>query len=187
MALTTNKKNKIIAEWKAGLFTSYNAVATTYKIDPKTVKKILDGISQTNTDIVEAGTIYETAKKSIKNPNEIRAIDKAIQRDLSSDKLKLDIYEAQSLAVQRVKELLTSNKKTIAMKLKNGEFDTVENHEVELSPQDLQTCIDGIDKASITLKVNERHAPRAEVKVTGGDDNSTTNTQIVFKRIGSNE
>lgn len=41
MALTTNKKNKIIAEWKAGLFTSYNAVATTYKIDPKTVKKII--------------------------------------------------------------------------------------------------------------------------------------------------
>lgn len=41
MALTTNKKNKIIAEWKAGLFNSYNAVATTYKIDPKTVKKII--------------------------------------------------------------------------------------------------------------------------------------------------
>ena len=110
-------------------------------------------------------------------------INKSVQSRLKAitdaDKLKLDIYEAQSLAVQRVKELLTSNKKTVAMKLKNGEFDTVEKHEVELSPQDLQTCIDGIDKASITLKVNERHAPRAEVKVTGVDDNSTTNNLTV--------
>ena len=73
------------------------------------------------------------------------------------------------------------------MKLKNGDFDVIEKVEVDLTPQDLQTCIDGIDKASITLKVNERHAPRAEVKLTNGDDNSTTNTQIVFKRIGSNE
>lgn len=172
MALTTNKKNKIIAEWKAGLFTSYNAVATTYKIDPKTVKKILDGISQSNTDIVEVGTIYETAKKSIKNPNEIRAIDKAIQRDLTADKLKLDIYETQSLAVQRVKELLTNNKKNVAMKLKNGDFDVIEQVEVDLSPQDLQTCIDGIDKASITLKVNERHAPKQDINLTNAQQNN---------------
>ena len=183
MALTTNKKNKIIAEWKAGLFTSYNAVATTYKIDPKTVKKILDGISQTNTDIVEAGAIYETAKKSIKNPNEIRAIEKAIKRDLSAEELKLDIYEAQSLAVQRVKELLTSNKKIVAMKLKNGEFDTVEKHEIELSPQDLQTCIDGIDKASITLKVNERHAPKQDIALTNAQQN---NKQTIIQIVRDN-
>lgn len=57
MALTTNKKNKIIAEWKAGLFTSYNAVATTYKIDPKTVKKII-----LNSENITASYSY---KKSI--------------------------------------------------------------------------------------------------------------------------
>jgi hypothetical protein len=41
MALTTNKKNKIIAEWKAGVHKSYNSIAVQYKIDPKTVKKII--------------------------------------------------------------------------------------------------------------------------------------------------
>ena len=51
--------------------------------------------------------------------------------------------------------------------------------EVGLGADDFKQCQDTIDKASITLKVNERHAPRAEVKVTGGDDNSTTNNLTV--------
>lgn len=188
--LSDRQKKNILAKWHTGEY-SKSDLAKLYKVDEKTIRNITDKQEPQNVDIVEAQTQLEIFKKSSKSPIEIAEINKSVQSRLKAitdaDKLKLDIYEAQSLAVQRVKELLTSNKKTVAMKLKNGEFDTIEKHEVELSPQDLQTCIDGIDKASLTLKVNERHAPRAEVKVTGGDDNSTTNTQIVFKRIGSNE
>ena len=180
--LSDRQKKNILAKWHTGEY-SKSDLAKLYKVDEKTIRNITDKQEPQNVDIVEAQTQLELFKKSSRSPIEIAEINKSVQSRLKAitdaDKLKLDIYEAQSLAVQRVKELLTSNKKTVAMKLKNGEFDTVEKHEIELSPQDLQTCIDGIDKASITLKVNERHAPRAEVKVTGGDDNSTTNNLTV--------
>ena len=188
--LSDRQKKNILAKWHTGEY-SKSDLAKLYKVDEKTIRNITDKQEPQNVDIVEAQTQLELFKKSSRSPIEIAEINKSVQSRLKAitdaDKLKLDIYEAQSLAVQRVKELLTSNKKTVAIKVRSGEFDNIENHEVELSPQDLQTCIDGIDKASITLKVNERHAPRAEVKLTNGDDNSTTNTQIVFKRIGSNE
>ena len=180
--LSDRQKKNILAKWHTGEY-SKSDLAKLYKVDEKTIRNITDKQEPQNVDIVEAQTQLELFKKSSRSPIEIAEINKSVQSRLKAitdaDKLKLDIYEAQSLAVQRVKELLTSNKKIVAMKLKNGEFDTVEKHEIELSPQDLQTCIDGIDKASITLKVNERHAPRAEVKVTGGDDNSTTNNLTV--------
>ena len=78
-------------------------------------------------------------------------------------------------------KLLVNNNASKALSKLNTMLDEVDN------AMDLKTLIDANDRASITLKVNERHAPRAEVKLTNGDDNSTTNTQIVFKRIGSNE
>ena len=180
--LSDRQKKNILAKWHTGEY-SKTDLAKMYKISESMVRKICDNQEPKNADIVEAQTQLEFFKKCEKSAIEIAEINKSVQSRLKAitdaDKLKLDIYEAQSLAVQRVKELLTSNKKIVAMKLKNGEFDTVENHEVELSPQDLQTCIDGIDKASITLKVNERHAPRAEVKLTNGDDNSNTNNLTV--------
>lgn len=147
------------------------------------VRKICDNQEPQNADIVEAQTQLELLKCE-KSATEIAEINKSVQSRLKkaltdSDKLKLDIYETQSLAVQRVKEVLTKNTKTVAMKLKNGDFDNIEKVEVDLTPQDLQTCIDGIDKASITMKVNERHAPRAEVKLTNGDDNSNTNNLTI--------
>ena len=76
MALTTNKKNKIIADWKAGRFNTAYAISKEYKIDQKTAQKIIDGFSQGNADIVAIGTAYEIAKKSIKNPVEKKAIEK---------------------------------------------------------------------------------------------------------------
>jgi len=41
MALSTNKKNKIISEWKAGMHKSYYAVSKAHKITQKTAKKII--------------------------------------------------------------------------------------------------------------------------------------------------
>ena len=187
--LSDRQKKNILAKWHTGEY-SKTDLAKMYKVDEKTIRNITDKQEPQNVDIVEAQTQLELFKKSSKSPIEIAEINKSVQSRLKAitdaDKLKLDIYETQSLAVQRVKELLTSNKKIVAMKLKNGEFDTVEKHEVELSPQDLQTCIDGIDKASLTLKVNERHAPKSDVNLTNALQNNE-NTQIVFKRIGSNE
>jgi hypothetical protein len=146
MALTTNKKNKIIAEWKAGIFSSHNAVAVSYKIDPKTVKKILDGISQSNTDIVEIGATYENAKKSIKNPNEIKAIEKAI----SERTIKDDIRDAGL-------EATLSNIRSVKKKLELEQVETMQDH---------RHAQETIDKALISSGNADRHAPKSEVNVS---------------------
>lgn len=173
--LSDRQKRNILAKWHTGEY-SKSDLAKMYKVDEKTIRNITDKQDPQNADIVEAQTQLELFKKSSKSPIEIAEINKSVQSRLKaitdSDKLKLDIYETQSLAVQRVKELLTNNKKNVAMKLKNGDFDVIEKVEVDLTPQDLQTCIDGIDKASITLKVNERFAPKQDINLTNAQQNN---------------
>ena len=63
MSLSTRKKNQIIAEWKAGRFNSYYAVAKHHQISQPIAKKMLVNIDQSNVDIVRTGVEYETAKK----------------------------------------------------------------------------------------------------------------------------
>lgn len=79
MALTTNKKNKIIAQWKAGKFENPSQVAKHHKIDYKTAKKLVDGIPQANAHIVHDQVKLEILKKSIKNPQEISAIEMEVK------------------------------------------------------------------------------------------------------------
>ena len=57
----------------------------------------------------------------------------------------------------------------------------------DANASDITSLAKGMQTITDTIGISQRHAPRAEVKLTNGDDNSTTNTQIVFKRIGSNE
>ena len=118
MALTTNRKNKIIADHKAGRFKSNTALAKHYKVDPKTVKKITMGISQENAEAVEAGVIYENAKKSLKNPVEIKAIETAVKEKTKEERMR-DIVLDNTLKISvhtttaSAKQLQENNNKKI--------------------------------------------------------------------------
>jgi len=45
MALSTRKKNIIIADWRTGAFSNYSQLANKYKINSKTAKKIILSIN----------------------------------------------------------------------------------------------------------------------------------------------
>ena len=77
-------------------------------------------------------------------------------------------------------KLLVNNNASKALNKLNTMLDEVDN------AMDLKTLIDANDRASITLKVNERFAPKSDVNLVNAQQNNE-NTQIVFKRIGSNE
>lgn len=160
MALTTNKKNKIIAEWKAGIFRSHNAVATHYKIDPKTVKKILDGITQSNTDIVEVGALYESAKKSIKNPNELKAIEKAVIERSIADEIEACVFDGTLL-----------NVKSVSKKLQLEEVETMQDHRHAQAT---------LDQALITAGKAQRFAPKQDISLTNAQQN-IDQKQIIHK------
>ena len=78
MAISTKKKNIIIAMWKTGEFKSATALAKHYKISTKTAQKIIAEIDHSNKDIVDLGVQYEMAKNSTKNPHEINTIEKVV-------------------------------------------------------------------------------------------------------------
>ncbi len=178
MAISTKKKNIIIAEWKTGIYKSKTALAKEYKLDPKTVTRILTGISQDNTDIVEVGVIAENAKKSLKNPIELRAVEKAVKTLTESEAL---INNLTVQALQGIQEVLKDKKVKKPIKMKNGDFDIIEQVDHDLTPIDFKNCIDGIDKASVTLGVNERFSS-SQVQVNNQNNNMQEIKRVVIKR-----
>jgi len=148
MALSTRKKNIIIAAWKTGEYKSFYAIAKHYKIDITTAKKILVNVPKENAHIVAAGAIYENAKKSTKNQVEIIAIEKAVGR-----RLRVEVVSDKLL--DKIEKHITDNIKQEKINIGNGAQGF---EEVGLGSNDYKNLADAIDKVSITQGVNQRHA-----------------------------
>ena len=155
MALSTRKKNQIIADHKTGKFSSISALANHYKVDRKTVKKLTDGISAVHADIVEAGAVYENAKKSLKNPVEIKAIEKAVEEQTIADEIEGIIFDGTM-----------DNMKGVAKEVK---LDGMEMSDRKLAQ-------DTFDRGLITVGKANRHAPKTDINVA-----QQTNTVIEAK------
>jgi len=152
MAISTRKKNLIIAEWKAGKYKSYYAIAKAHKINEKTAKKILVEIPHENSDIVEAGVVYESAKKSVKNPIEINAIENTVNE-------RLKIHDISNTILQGIEKLAKGGKAQKVMIESAGEAGSSATVvEYDLQAKDYKDLQDAVDKASLTLGVNQRFA-----------------------------
>jgi len=158
MALSTRKKNQIIADWKAGRFTTYYAIAKHYQISNPTAKEILVNIPQSNADIVEAGVTYEKAKKLNKNLIEVKAIEALVKERTIADEIQ-DIALSGTLA----------NLKSVKSKIEKEEVETMQDHR---HAQEL------FDKALITAGKADRHAPKIEVNT---QNNQLNNTEIIVE------
>lgn len=188
--LTERQKNNIVAKWKTGQYT-LREIASLYKVDHKTIHRIVEDVPKENADIIEAQTQLEILKKSTKTPQEIAEINKSVESRLKAindaDSLKLKIYETQISAVDLIAKLLNKQKKQVPIKVKQYDSDgrvngeTVEIVELELESSDLKNFVDSVDKASQTIKVNERHA-NTTINNTNAQQNNENNV-IEFKRI----
>ena len=166
MALSTKRKNQIIADWKTGKFKSYYAVAKHYKISEPTAKIILANISQSNAEIVEVGVAYEKAKKLSKNLVEVKAIERRVKELSIADEVEAEAFGAT-----------LENIRSVRKKIQLEEVDNMQDHRHAQAT---------IDQALITVGKAPRHAPKSDVNLVNAQQNNE-NTQIVFKRIGSNE
>ena len=184
--LTERQKNNIVAKWKTGQYT-LREIANLYKVDHKTIHRIVEDVPKENADIIEAQTQLEILKKSTKTPQEIAEINKSVESRLKaindSDSLKLKIYETQISAVDLIAKLLNKQKKQVPIKVKQYDSDgrvngeTVEIVELELESSDLKNFVDSVDKASQTIKVNERHA-NTTINNTNAQQNNFTPSEI---------
>lgn len=151
----------IIADHKAGRFETQKALLDHYKIDRKTLVKILEGISSTNTDIVELGVAYESAKKSLKNPVEIKAIENVVQQRTIADEIQ-DVVLSGTLA----------NLRSAKSKIEREEVETMQEHR---HAQEL------FDKALITAGKADRFAPKQDINLA--NTQVTEAPKIIFQRI----
>jgi len=173
VAFSTRKKNVIIADWKTGAFTK-KELEKKHKTTFKTLAKLLDGISADNADAVVVLHEAEMIRNSIKNPVELKAVENVVKHSLKVTNMttkvldKLDAYLDKGKAQKVVTEGMGmgASKATVI--------------ETDLQAKDFKDAIETIDKASITLNVNERHA-NSKVEVNNQNQQINNNLKVEWK------
>ncbi len=150
--ITDDIKFKILADWKVGY--SQNQLAKNYNVSPATINKICKGIEQDNINLVNSQVSVITALKD-KSEYEVNSIDKKVNEEVRHRNL---VYSIQEKLLNKIKNMA---------------------EQIE-SPSDAKILIEAVDKASITLKVSERHAPKTDVNLQSNQVNQPT--KIVISR-----
>ena len=177
--LTDRKRNNIVAKWKTGVYTQ-RELAKTYNVDVATINKIVKEIPKENADLVEAGVVFENAKKSTKSQQEISEINKAIEyrltKEFSEDNKKVKIYDTSFKILDLVNSIL--KKGTVEDKISVG--DGIQKFEDRrLNANDAEKLANTVDKISVTTNVNPRHA-NTNIKV---DNNNLQQTNLSIEDI----
>lgn len=130
---------------------------------------------QIKDDIIELQEEKETLKR--KNETVMKQLFKLedyeieVIGDLIEDEAEIKslLFNTTALNIVRVNQDLKHNVKS--EKLNSGDgIQTLEP--VKLSSADYKNHQDTLDKASITLGINKRHAPKAEINNTNGQQNN---------------
>ena len=102
---------------------------------------------------------------------------------------KSTLFSTATLSLIRKNQILTKNKK------QSIEYETIYSDEgkplkktpividMELSPIDLKTLDDGIDRNAITLELAPRHAPKTDIALTNAQQN---NEQTIIQIVRDN-
>lgn len=182
--LSDRQKVNLRAKWDTGQYTK-KQLAKAYKISDVMVGKIVGKEAPKNADIVEASVIVEKAKKFDKSSAEVSAIDQAVKYRLevefSEDQNKIKIFDTTSKILDGVANLIAGGKaqKVVTEGMGDG-MSRAEVKEYDLQPADYKNAMDTVDKASITLGVNKRHAPKSEItnNNTNGQQTNITAPEI---------
>lgn len=173
MALSTRKKNIIIADWKTGAFTK-KELEKKHKISFKTLDKLVNGIPTSNSEAVEVIAQSEMVKNSIKNPVELKAVENVVKNKLMVDNMTSKVLDKLNAFIDKGKA-----QKVITEGHGKG-FSSARVVEHDLQPVDYKNIVDTIDKASITLNVNERHSKNS-VEVNNQNVQENKKIEIVVE------
>ena len=146
--ITEAIKEKILADFHTGKF-SQRELAKKHNVSKTLIANLTSGLKPKNDHLVEAQISLLSAKQSL-NEAEMTAImttarDEAYNRGL--------IFNATQKNLNRVIDMLDKNTKLEKINVGEG----VQNFEpVELNANDYKALQEMIDKASLTLGVNQR-------------------------------
>lgn len=148
--LTDKQKELILADYHTGKY-SQRKLSEKHDVSIGTVNKITKEETPQNEHIVNAQITLLTAKSYISN-EQMNAIMNTAKDEIFNNAL---ITNATQLNLVRTMEYLSNNKKLDKINSGGG----IQEHvEVGLGSDDFKYCQDTIDKASLTLGVNQRHS-----------------------------
>jgi len=179
--LSERQRNNILALWDTGSFTK-TAIAKKYKVSEKIIRNIVDGNAPKNKALVDEQLLLNERKKSELSPIEIKAVNNAVE---VLEKNKEYIQRLTTLNLNGLEAMIKRGSFKKPIKMKNGDFDVIEQHEQELTTVDYKNAQDTIDKAMITYGEAPRHA-NSQINVNTQNNmqqNTELNREIVSQTL----
>ena len=172
--LTDHDKKLLIADYHTNKY-SQRDLAKKYNISIGTVNNLTKEITPQNEHLVNA-QISILSAKAILPPEHLNAILNTAQEEVYNKSL---ITNATQLNLVRTMQYLSENKKLEKRTIGDG---VQVFEEVGLGADDFKQCQDAIDKASITLGVNQRHANTTINNTNATQNNSEIRRVTIVKR-----
>ena len=155
-----------MADFLSGKY-SHRELAKKFNMSLGTVNKLTKDVEPINEHLVNAQMSILTARAILPN-EQMNAIMNTAQEEIYNKNL---ITNATQLNLVRTMEYLSNNKKLEKVSVGAGLQDLVE---VGLGSDDFKQCQDAIDKASITLGVNQRHS-NSQININNENNQATQN------------
>lgn len=150
MALDERIKKELIADYLTGRY-SQRELAKKYKVSLGSVNNLTRDLNTSNADLVTAQANLLIAKNELPI-EQMNAIIETAYDEVYSKQL---IQKTTHLNLKRISETLEKNTKMSKINVGDG----VQNLEpTSLEMIDYKIAQDAIDKASLTLGINQRHA-----------------------------
>ena len=130
-----------------------------------------------NIDYIKAKETI-AVKKSAINQQAIACADEVADDNIRRQNL---VFNASEKLLQRTQQLISSNKTIEKVNVGDG---IQSFQERELNTADLKNLADTVDKASITLGVNQRHAnSQVTVNNTNAQQNNDNNSDLITEAL----
>lgn len=166
--LTEKQKELILADYDTGKY-SQRQLSKKHDVSIGTVNKLTKEVQPQNEHLVNAQVAILSAK-ALLSDEQMNAIMNTAKDELLNRGL---VENATQLNLVRTTEYLANNKKLEKVNVGGGIQDLVE---VGLASDDFKQCQDAIDKASITLGVNQRGA---STQITNNNAQQNNETKVI--------
>ena len=168
--LTDKQRDMIISDFNIGV--SQNQLALKYECSPATINKLCKGLEPKYKDKVNT-VVAIKSELSKESEYQSECFDKEVNDKLRRKGL---VFNATEKLLKKASQMIDKN--SVVDRINVG--DGVQNFEPrELNTTDFKNLIDTIDKASITLGINPRHA-NTNIKV---DNNNLQQTNLSIEDI----
>ena len=114
-----------------------------------------------NADYIEAKKTL-AIKKSTENQQTLQILDDIADEQIRNKEL---VYGVTQSALKQLKEISDNGVKEVLVTSKVGGDTIIKKETINLTPQDYESIINAADKASLTMRINDRHAPKQDINV----------------------